>query len=334
MDSEHVEDVFAEDNVIRRDIFRTLRDGLLTPAAREDAVDDDPTVPIVLDTLGYVAATVSKRANDKTLREALSRAGDIASAQFTAYEPETRTATFVLEDDEPDARLELEEAIADELTDLVDDGSVELPTIERRIDIGRTLTALEQRALMGRIDVAGKQTLLRAGCHATWEFETGRTLRVTFTPFSDQDARDVDVYATAFARELAAALQAAFAAQTAASVSAGSPVGGSVSAGSPVEGPRKPARRPAEDHDLDRDRDQDLDHEEEQEAPHAGAKAATAERAAPLKAAPKRAVKTTTPSSSRKSAATTKAKATAKRAAPAKAKAKKAPAKKAPAKKR
>ena len=30
MDSDHVEDVFAEDNVIRRDIFRTLRDGLPT----------------------------------------------------------------------------------------------------------------------------------------------------------------------------------------------------------------------------------------------------------------------------------------------------------------
>ena len=41
MDSDHVEDVFAEDNVIRRDIFRALRDGLFrAPAEGADVVDD------------------------------------------------------------------------------------------------------------------------------------------------------------------------------------------------------------------------------------------------------------------------------------------------------
>src|SRR3954452_4254420 len=57
MDSDHVEDVFAEDNVIRRDIFRTLREGLLrAPLEGVDPVEEQ--VHIRLDTLGYVAATV------------------------------------------------------------------------------------------------------------------------------------------------------------------------------------------------------------------------------------------------------------------------------------
>jgi hypothetical protein len=203
MDSDHVEDVFAEDNVIRRDIFRAVRDGLREPALADASGDDDPSVRVQLDTLGYVAATVSRLCDPKTLREALGRAAEVAMAHFTAYQHEARAATFVLQDDDPDGRLELEEAIADELTDLVEDGKVELPTIERRIDLGRDLSPAEQRAARPRIDVAGQETLLSTGCAATWEFDGGRTLRVTFTPLSDQDTRNVDRLVSDFAREVA-----------------------------------------------------------------------------------------------------------------------------------
>jgi hypothetical protein len=201
MDSDHVEDVFAEDNVIRRDIFRALRDGLLrAPAEGVDAVEEQ--VHIRLDTLGYVAATVSKLASAAAMREALGRAAELVQAHFTAYSAEDREATFLLEDGDPDGRLELEEAIADELTDLVEAGIVDLPTIERTIDLGRPLPPAEHRALASKIDAAGQQTILRGGCVASWEMDDARTLAISFTPLSDQDARDVDQLVAAFAREL------------------------------------------------------------------------------------------------------------------------------------
>jgi len=201
MDSDHVEDVFAEDNVIRRDIFRTLRDGLLrAPAEGEGVVEEQ--VHVRLDTLGYVAATVSKLASAGAMREALGRAAELVQAHFTAYSAEDREATFLLEDGDPDGRLELEEAIADELTDLVEAGIVDLPTIERTIDLGRPLPPAEHRALAARIDAAGQQTILRGGCVASWEMDDARTLAISFTPLSDQDARDVDQLVAAFAREL------------------------------------------------------------------------------------------------------------------------------------
>jgi hypothetical protein len=203
MDSDHVEDVFAEDNVIRRDIFRALRDGLLRPVQDSSPGADEPAVRVELDTLGYIAATVSKLATPKALREALSRAAEMAMAAFMAYQPEDRVATFVLQDDDPDGRLELEEAIADELTTLVQEGTVDLPTIERRVDLGRALAPAEQRAARAWIDAAGKHALLGAGCVAAWELDGGRAIRLTFTPLSDQDAQDVEQHLAAFARELA-----------------------------------------------------------------------------------------------------------------------------------
>ena len=170
---DHVEDVFAEDNVIRRDIFRVVRDGLLHPAvAGADEEEEDATVTVRLDTLGYIAATVSKLADAKMLREALERAASITEVRFTAYAPEAREATFRLSGDSPDERLELEEAVADELAELVDQGLVELPTIERMVDVGRPVSApAEQRAARGRIqgpraaDPAPHRLRRRVGAH-------------------------------------------------------------------------------------------------------------------------------------------------------------------------
>ncbi|APR76379.1 Cytoplasmic axial filament protein CafA and Ribonuclease G [Minicystis rosea] len=200
MSSDHVEDVFAEDGVIRRDIFRTVQAGLLTPAAHLG--EDRTTVTVKLDTLGYVAATVSKRADAATLRQALDRAAAVTHARFTAYSPELREATFRIDGGGDDERLDLEEAVADELADLAEQGVTPLPTLERRIDVGRALAPAEQRAARPRIDAAAEATLLRSGYAATWDFADARTVRVTFTPLSDQDAHGVDAPAAAFGREI------------------------------------------------------------------------------------------------------------------------------------
>ena len=135
MESDHVEDVFAEDHVIRRDVFRVLRTELWR--AHEALVDSaqDPLV-IRLDTLGYVAATAAKHADDVVLRDALNRAAEVVSAELIDYDATERQVTFEPSPEAgPDARIELEEAIADELTGLVDSGLVELPGVERRVPL-------------------------------------------------------------------------------------------------------------------------------------------------------------------------------------------------------
>lgn len=317
MDSDHVEDVFAEDNVIRRDIFRSLRDGLLSaPAEGVDAVEEQ--VHIRLDTLGYVAATVSKLASATAMREALGRAAELVQAHFTAYSAEDRAATFLLEDGDPDGRLELEEAIADELTDLVEAGIVDLPTIERTIDLGRPLAPAEHRALAPRIDAAGQQTILRGGCVASWEMEDARTLAISFTPLSDQDARDVDQLVAAFARDLKAIVGDRPSAPAAAA---------------PPPAPAKPARatkakvaepEPEEEETYEEDEEEEAEEAEEEEE----AEAAPQPKRAPVAAKAPVAKKAPAKKAAAKKAAPVKKAAT-------KAAAKKAPvvAKKAPAKK-
>jgi hypothetical protein len=208
MNSDHVEDVFAEDAVIRRDIFRVVRDGLREPPGLDPGDDQggETSVVVQLDDLGYVASTAGRAADASTLRQALDRAASTVQARFIGFRPEQREATFRLEGGGPDERLELEEAVADELTDLVEQGIIELPTLERRVELGRALSAADLRALRPKIDAAAQATLRRAPCHASWEMADARTIRVLFTPLSEQDARGIDAPAAAFGREVAALL--------------------------------------------------------------------------------------------------------------------------------
>lgn len=91
--SEHLEDVFADCSVVRREVEGAVRAAL--SEAREKA--DEANVHVRLDLLGYVASTAGKRAPQETLREALERAGHLAGARLDGYEAETRTATFLPE---------------------------------------------------------------------------------------------------------------------------------------------------------------------------------------------------------------------------------------------
>jgi hypothetical protein len=208
MNSDHVEDVFAEDAVIRRDIFRVVRDGLREPHLVDPSDDsvDQAGVTVKLDALGYVAATASRLTDASTLRQALDRAASVAGAHFLGFSPELREATFRLEGNGIDDRLEIEEAVADELTDLVEQGIVDLPTLERRVDLGRALTPGEQRTLRPRIEAAAQANLVRTGCPFAWELADLRTLRVLFTPLSEQDVEAIDAPTGAFAKEVAGLL--------------------------------------------------------------------------------------------------------------------------------
>lgn len=201
--SEHLEDVFADRSVVRREVEGAVRAAL--SEAREKA--DEANVHVRLDLLGYVASTAGKRAPEGTLREALERAGHLAGARLAGYDAEARTAMFLPEvEGDPDLRLTLEEAVADELTALIETGQVELPTLERRVALEKDVSPDLRPGLRRRIELAATRTLRRTGCAASWEFEGPRALRVTFTPMSEQDAREMDTHLSQFAREVNAAL--------------------------------------------------------------------------------------------------------------------------------
>lgn len=213
MDSEHVEDVFAEDNVIRRDVFRTVRDALTQPAGPGEEDDDDEgegAVSVRLDELGYVAKMVAVGADTMTLREALERAGESVSAALDKYDPGTREATFVAPGGDSDRRIELEETVADELAELVDLGLVDLPTVVREVELVRAVDVAERKDLEPRIDELSTSTLVRSGCAVTWEHTGMRALTVTFTPMSEHDTRDLERHVAAFAREVNGLLGTSF----------------------------------------------------------------------------------------------------------------------------
>ncbi|WP_437594099.1 hypothetical protein [Sorangium sp. So ce1000] len=205
MESEHVEDIFTEDNVIKRDVFRVMRDALLGPRP-ELVLEDDGPVHVRLDTLGYVASTVGKRAPVQVLRESLTRAAQTAGGQLTGYDPELREATFSVESSDPDARLEIEEAVADELSDLVEAKVVTLPMLERRFELQRKIEAGARGAVRQRIDSIASKMLREGGCAASWELAGDRLLKLKLTPLSEQDALEVDSHMTEFKRDVAAVL--------------------------------------------------------------------------------------------------------------------------------
>jgi hypothetical protein len=201
MDSEQVEDVFSEDAVIRRDVFRVVKDTLLS-TDRPWGESEEADVEVALDSLGYVAGKAAQRAGAPMVEAALNRAGKATHAKLLRYSAESQTATFRAALGTPDARLELEEAVADELSNLVDEGKVALPTVERRIALGRSASPEERTAARTRIDIAATKTLLRSGCTATWEFAGDNAIAVSLVPMSDQDGRGLDPFVEAFAREV------------------------------------------------------------------------------------------------------------------------------------
>ncbi|WP_437291665.1 hypothetical protein [Sorangium sp. So ce406] len=268
MESEHVEDIFTEDNVIQRDVFRVMRDALLGPRP-ELALEDDGPVQVRLDTLGYVASTVGKRAPAQVLREALARAADTAGGKLTTYDAELREATFSVESSDPDARLELEEAVADELSELVEAKVVTLPMMERRFELKRRIEPGARGGLRQRIDAIASRMLREGGCAASWELAGDRVLRLRLTPLSEQDALEVDSHMTEFTRDIAALLGEPLEELGAVSRPAAAPP----RSGAPSSRRREPAPEPAgvdedEDDDLEdedddlEDEDDDLDEEE------------------------------------------------------------------------
>lgn len=205
--SDHIEDVFADDRVIEGELGRVVQGGVWR---RGEPLED---VRIKLDTLGYVAATAARLAPAEVVRAALERGAAAVHACFVALKNEDPAqasergrgleALFRIDGADEDGRLELEEAVADELAGLVEDGLVTLPEVACDVDLGREMAPLAQEALIKRIEQLAPS--IRRHGPTSWSFIGPRTLHVSYTPLSEPDAGEAEQKLRAFSDEIVAA---------------------------------------------------------------------------------------------------------------------------------
>lgn len=197
--SEHLEDVFADRSIVEREVFDAAQLAFIEALAADRA----RVMRVELDLLGYVAATAGKLATEEQVTAALERAASSLDVKLSSYDATSRDAIFEPGAETfPDLRLELEEAVADELSSLVVQGIVNLPVVERTRPLVHHVGTAHRTRLLRVIDRAATRTLRRTGCSARWELPDDRSLRVVFTPLSEQDARDVDAHVTEFAADV------------------------------------------------------------------------------------------------------------------------------------
>jgi hypothetical protein len=197
--SEHLEDVFADRSIVEREVFEATT----TAFIEESEADRARVIRVELDLLGYVAATAGKLASEELVIEVLERTANSLGVKLSSYDNLSREAIFEPGTEAfPDLRLELEEAVADELSSLVVQGVVTLPVMDRTRPLVHHVGPAHRTKLLRVIDRAATRTLRRTGCSVRWELPDDRSVRVAFTPLSEQDARDVDMHVNEFAAEV------------------------------------------------------------------------------------------------------------------------------------
>lgn len=306
LDSDGVEDVYADDRTMERMIFRCLQEELRKVGdALDEADEPPPPISVRLDTLGYVAAHAARGADDATLRDALDRAAENVRSELDRYDAASRTAFFRPSDPDPEQRIDIEASIEEELSDLVDLGVVELPTVTRRIVVGHALDRAQQKALFRTIDRLAQRHLSAALCPGSWSWDGGDALTLTFTPLTEPDEHLVDEQTDAFTTELRQIDLAQAAAAPAPAFGAGADAGAlalaRAIAGAPASRPSRPSPAAAAE-----------EHVEEAPVTKKAATAPTTKKAATAK---KTAKKTVAASTSAKKTATGAKKTATKKAA-------------------
>lgn len=198
--SDHVDDIHADDRVLRRDTFRAIRRTLLGyirgEIEVEEAADEDDAFTVDLDRLGYVVSSVARRLEPAMLSEALERAAASGEGELLLLDEERLTAVFDLPGGAEVSRLTVEEAITEELVSLVDSELVELPRIEQVLE-------LEQGscASLGFAEAAERaEARIRAetGSMASCTIVDAQTVVATFVPLSEEAAHQADKHFAAF----------------------------------------------------------------------------------------------------------------------------------------
>lgn len=202
LESDHVDDIFASDNVIRRDAHRSLRQLLMGYVRGEldvERLDDEQAVLVPLLELGYLVSEVSRRLDLDMLRDALERAAATVGGRLVNL-TRGRVGHFDLPGGAEAGRLALEESITHELVALIEAELVELPSVERVLELAacdsltnELETALE-RALMC--------TRAQYDCAVQCVAVDAQTVIVTLTPLSAHSSEQADRVFAAFVSTL------------------------------------------------------------------------------------------------------------------------------------
>jgi hypothetical protein len=246
MESDHIDDIFADDRVIRRDAFRAIRDILLGYIRGELEVDeevDTGAFEVRLDGLGYLVATASRRLDESLLVEALDRAGAATGANLSEYDPARNTATFARVGGAEAGRLALEEAITEELSGLVDADVVALPGMQQVLEVARG--SVDQPGFDAAVERAISRIQRQVGCAASCAIIDERTLVACLTPLSDDTAERAEEYFGRFVALLEEELSALEASATEVAKGAAKRSGRSAARrkGSSSSPPRRAAKR-------------------------------------------------------------------------------------------
>ena len=190
MESDNVEDIFAEDRLIRRDAFRAIANVLNQfrrgeiDVAEEDT--EEQTLQIELEQLGYVAATVAQVADPSILEDALKAAGQAIDATFVGCDLEQKQVTFTVQDLAPEATMALEEATTEALIELVDQDAVQLPCIEQVLQVDEQTA--QSKGFSSAIDDAVEQVRQSTSSLVACLLVDECTLLATLTPLTQPDA--------------------------------------------------------------------------------------------------------------------------------------------------
>ncbi len=210
MESDHVDDIFAEDRLIRRDSFRAIRDVLLSYLRGEIDVDPDRPKPqthtVLLSELGYLVATVAQHVTPELLHETLERAAKGVNASVSAIDHAAGQVNFELSTPSSEQRLAIEEAITEQVVMLVDSGLVELPSVEQVLQLSGELSA--RPGFSAALSTAARLTQERTGCSAVCTIIDAENVLATLTPLTDDDARNVETHFATFLDQLERALTA------------------------------------------------------------------------------------------------------------------------------
>ena len=201
LESDHVDDIHADDEVLRRDAFRAIRKILFRYIrgdldVEDDVPDEETSFTVALERLGYVVFTVSERLDPAMLEDALERAAAASEGELLWLDATSFVAAFDTPGGAEVSRLTLEEAITEELVGLVDSELVELPCIEQLLELDRE-TCLAP-GFEEAVERAEARIRAESGSMATCARVDEHTVVATFTPLSEDAAERADEHFASF----------------------------------------------------------------------------------------------------------------------------------------
>lgn len=201
LESDHVDDIHADDEVLRRDAFRAIRKILMRYIhgdldVEDDMPDEETSFTVVLERLGYVVCAVAERLDPAMLEEALERAAASSEGELLWLDARSFVAAFDTPGGAEVSRLTLEEAITEELVGLVDTELVELPCIEQVLELDHVTCAAPGFA--DAVERAGARVRAESGSMASCAPIDDQTIVATFTPLSEDAAERADEHFASF----------------------------------------------------------------------------------------------------------------------------------------